>query len=318
LKLSIEIFRRVRFPINTKNLKVVALSILAATTFWFFNALNKEYSATIQYPVIFDFDQTEYIETSDVPDKVRINVSGTGWTIFRSGYLFSAEPIFIDVENPERDNKLLGTGLFSDLSEGLSNLQLNYVLDDTILLEVERLVQKRVKLLVDSSSIQLSLDYYITGPIALEFDSVTLSGPRSYVAEMSDTLHISITRRNINESYSNQYQLVSKKNLVSVDSTSVLVSFDVEQYILVQKQIPLTKANFPDEGNAGLSDSTIQISYYIRASDVDVADKNDFVIVADYNRMVPYDSTIQPLILKHPEEIKRLKINSSRAKVILK
>jgi len=318
LKSYKQIFQRGRFPINTRNLKVVALSIIAATTFWFFNALNKEYSATIRHPVVFDFDRTEYIETSELPDRIQINVSGIGWTIFRSGYLFNTEPIFIQVENPERDSKLFGSGLFSQLSEGLSNLTLNYVLDDTISIEAEKIMSKRAKLLVDSANIQMDSDFYIISQISLSTDSVTVTGPRSFIAQMGDTLYVIIPNRNINESFSNQVPILIDNNLVTIDSTFTIIDFEVERYVPVQKVVPLTKANFPSDSLIDLMDSSILVSYYIRESDVQNDDKNLFVIVVDFNRMVPYDSTIQPLILEHPDEIKRLTINSRRAKVLLK
>ena len=91
-------------PSNTSNLKVAIFCLVAATIFWFFNRLNKEYSATIRYPIVLDFDTDEFVATGELPDQVQINVSGLGWTIFKSGYLFNAEPIFVRIDNPERDN----------------------------------------------------------------------------------------------------------------------------------------------------------------------------------------------------------------------
>ena len=316
MKSSKQILHWGRFPINTRNLKVVALSIIAATTFWFFNALNKDYSATIKHPVVFEFDRTQYIETDELPDRIEINVSGIGWSIFRSGYLFNTEPIFIKVENPERDNKLLGSGLFSQLSEGLSNLTLNYVLDDTITLNAELIMSKRTKLVVDSSSIQMQRDYYITSPISLSVDSVTVTGPRSFISQMGDSLYVNISERDINRSFSKQRPVLIDNNLVTVDSTSTNVDFEVERYIPVQKLVTLTKANFPEDSLIALMDSSILVSYYIRESDVQEAEENYFVIVADFDRMVQFDSTIQPLILQHPENIKRLDPDLPRAQVV--
>jgi hypothetical protein len=316
LKSSKQILHWGRFPINTRNLKVVALSIVAATTFWFFNALNKDYSATIKHPVVFEFDRTQYIETDELPDRIEINVSGIGWSIFRSGYLFNTEPIFIKVENPERDNKLLGSGLFSQLSEGLSNLTLNYVLDDTITLNAELIMSKRTKLVVDSSSIQMQRDYYIISPISLSVDSVTVTGPRSFISQMGDSLYVNISERDINRSFSKQLPVLIDNNFVTVDSTSTNVDFEVERYINVKKLVTLTKVNFPEDSLIALMDSSILVSYYIRESYVQEAEENYFVIVADFDRMVQFDSTIQPLILQHPENIKDLKIDPPRAQVV--
>lgn len=292
----------------------MVLSIVAATTFWFFNALNKDYAATINYPVVFDYDREQFIATAELPDQVQINVSGIGWTIFRSGYLFDAQPIFIPVENPERDSKILGASLFEDLSEGLSNLELNYVLDDTIRLNVESIVEKKVMLYLDSTSIQLEKDHYLVSPITLEFDSVRLEGPRSYVDQIGDTLMLSLGDRAIDENFAQDVNIPTR-DLVTADSTSVGVFFLVEPYVNVQQPIPLTLQNFPDE-RVSLADTTLMVSYYIRESEAENPPTEEFIIVVDYNRMVPYDSTIQPLIMRYPSNIRRLTINSRRAKVI--
>jgi hypothetical protein len=43
------------------DIKVVVMCLLAATTFWFLNALNKDYSTRITYPVRFEYDDSVYV-----------------------------------------------------------------------------------------------------------------------------------------------------------------------------------------------------------------------------------------------------------------
>ncbi len=316
MKPAAQILKRVRIPINTKNIKVVALSIIAATTFWFFNALNKSYSATIHYPVLFDFDRNSYVETGKLPDNVQINVSGTGWTIFRSGYLFNAEPIFIKVDNPEKDNKIVGSSIFPDISEGLSDLDLNYVLDDTLYLSVEKIVEKRVLLVIDSMDISLANNHYIISPIVIEFDSVAIRGPRKFIEGHADTVFVKIDKNRIDEYFNEVVSIDVGNDLAELDHNPIRVVFEVERFIEIQKPVVLTKANFPEDSLVVLRDSTILVTYWIRESFEDLPEKNEFIIVVDYGRMVPYDSTIQPLILSYPHEIKHLQINFRRSKVI--
>ncbi len=316
MKSTAQILRSFRIPTNTKNIKVVVLSIVAATIFWFFTALNKEYSATIRYPIVIDYDRDSYVATGESPKNVQINVSGIGWTIFRSGYLFNAEPIFIKVDNPEKDSKIVGASMFSDLSEGLSNLHLNYVLDDTLYLSVDRIVEKKVKIVVDSLGIDLANNHYIVSLLSTNHDSVTMKGPRSFVETHSDTVVVNIDESKIDASFDADVNIEIGNDLTVLDESILHVTFEVEKFIEVQKPIVLTTANFPDDSLIVLRDSTLLVSYWIRESHKDIPEKNKFIIVVDYSRMVPYDSTIQPLILSYPLEIKRLTINSRRSKVI--
>ena len=315
MKSGAEILSKLKFPIKAGNLKVVILSIVAATTFWFFTALNKEYSATIKYPVVFDFDHDKFIVTSELPDKVQINVSGVGWAIFRRGFLRNTEPIYLKIENPERNNKVSGSNLFSSISEWLSDLELNYVLDDTLYLSVEKKITKKVRLLIDSAGIDLDEDYYIVSPVVSGLDSAELSGPRSFIESYPDTAWVRIADRRMDSNFDKEIEIDVGNELVSLNPEKVRVSFDVEEFVEVSKSMRLTKANFPDDSLVVLKDTAILISFWIRESRAQNIDDDEFIIMADFDRMVTYDSTIQPLILKYPKDIKRLSIRSPRVKV---
>ena len=315
MKSGAEILSKLKFPIKAGNLKVVILSIVAATTFWFFTALNKEYSATIKYPVVFDFDHDKFIVTSELPDKVQINVSGVGWAIFRRGFLRNTEPIYLKIENPERNNKVSGSNLFSSISEWLSDLELNYVLDDTLYLSVEKKITKKVRLLIDSAGFNLEEDYYIVSPVVSSLDSVELSGPRSFIENYSDTVWVRIADRRMDSNFDKEIEIDVGNELAVINPEKVRVSFDVEEFVEVSKSMRLTKASFPDDSLIVLKDTAILISFWIRESRVQNIDDGEFLIVADFDRMVTYDSTIQPLILKYPKDIKRLSIRSPRVRV---
>jgi hypothetical protein len=75
------IFNFLRF--NKKNWKAVVLCIFAATVFWFFNALNKNYSTNINFALAFEYDQDRFIPMKSLPSTVRMNVTGSGWDLFR-------------------------------------------------------------------------------------------------------------------------------------------------------------------------------------------------------------------------------------------
>jgi hypothetical protein len=59
------IFNLLRF--NRRNWKAVALCIFAATVFWFFNALNKNYTNNINLPMVFDYENEKYVAIRPLP-----------------------------------------------------------------------------------------------------------------------------------------------------------------------------------------------------------------------------------------------------------
>lgn len=316
MKPGVEILSKIKFPISAGNLKIVVLSIVAATTFWFFTALNKDYSATIRHSIVFDFNKDEFIATEELPDKVQINVSGVGWTIFRTGYLQNTKPIFLKVDNPERDNKIAGSNMFGTISEWLEDLELNYVLDDTLYLSVERKLSKKVCLFVDSAGINLSENYNITSPVVANLDSVELVGPRTFISNFPDTVWVYIDDDDVDTNFEKNVEIEVGNDLVTLSSPEVRISFDVEEFSEMRKSITVTKSNFPEDSLITLQDSSILISFWAAESRQGTIQDEEFLIVADFDRMVTYDSTIQPLILKYPSDIERLSIQSRRVQVI--
>lgn len=90
---------------NNKNWKVILLCIFAAAIFWIFNSLNKNYSASIDFPLAFDYDQESYVAVKSLPDEIKLNVTGLGWDLFRKSAGLKVPPLRIPLENPSEVKK---------------------------------------------------------------------------------------------------------------------------------------------------------------------------------------------------------------------
>ena len=99
------IFNILRF--NKKNWKAVVLCIFTATVFWFFNALNKDYTTTISFPLAFDYDRDRFIPVEPLPRDVRINVTGIGWNLFRRSTRVKVPPLVIPLDRPADVKKIV-------------------------------------------------------------------------------------------------------------------------------------------------------------------------------------------------------------------
>jgi hypothetical protein len=116
---------------NQKNWKAVSLCVLAAAIFWFFNALNKNYTTTISFPLQFDFDRQDYMPVRPLEEELRINVTGMGWDIFRRTVGLRKSPLSIPLEHPETVKKIVGSTLPAFFSTQLEAFQINFVANDT-------------------------------------------------------------------------------------------------------------------------------------------------------------------------------------------
>eukprot|EP01035_Chromulina_nebulosa_P049214 gene49214-66821_t len=82
-------------PAPTKtDYKAVIVSLFAAIIFWIMNALNKEgYSQKISFPIRITYDDSLYIPTQPLPEKISVNVSGNGWDLLRKSLALYKTPI---------------------------------------------------------------------------------------------------------------------------------------------------------------------------------------------------------------------------------
>ena len=130
--------------VNYDRWKVVSMCVLAATTFWFFNALNKsDYSTTINYPIELVYPGKDSLTVvGELPKVIRINVTGGGWTLIRKSFGIDSKPLLVKINTPTDTRYLLGTSLSPLINDQITSFRLNSVITDTLHFHIEK---KRVK-----------------------------------------------------------------------------------------------------------------------------------------------------------------------------
>ena len=119
-----------------KNWKVVVLSLVGATTFWFFNALNKSYDTNINYPIEFVFDKDSVVVMKPLPENIRMNVSSGGWNLLRKTYWFNLPPIEIELTNPTSVQYMDRGLLFPIVVNQMTELRVNYIVSDSLFIDI--------------------------------------------------------------------------------------------------------------------------------------------------------------------------------------
>lgn len=316
---SENIINWLKHPFSVQNLgnwKVVMLCIFAATIFWFFNALNKDYTTSINYPVEFSYDRDLFIATIPVPEEIQINVSGGGWNLIRRYGFFNTSPIIINLDNPDEQKQISGNSLRATLSDQLPEFKLNFVVTDTVYLSITNRIKKKFPIKVDSSGISMADDYRIISTIAVAIDSVEIDGPDEYVNEMPDSMVIKPLDDDIDDDFNEEISINLQNPLLIATPSEINVSFLVARFVRVSKEFVIQTKNFPTDSTLLLENPLVTLSFIIQSGVEDQLLDEDFSIVADLQRMVIVDSTIQPLIKKYPSYISDIEIESGRVKVV--
>lgn len=238
------IFDILRF--NRKNWKAVVLCVLTATVFWFFNALNKTYTTNINFPLTFDYDQENFIAVGALPQSVRLNVTGNGWELFKRSTGVKPEPLQIPLERPGEVKKIVGSGLKFSFTNQLNGLEINHVLSDTIYVDLEPRTGRFITLIVDSVQYNLKKDYGLTSKVAVVPDSTYVEGPKRIVEKIREPVRLVIPQRNIDEYFKDDIPVeLPNGDLMSVEPSTVSVTFNVEEMVTLQDSIRLILQNVP-------------------------------------------------------------------------
>jgi hypothetical protein len=285
--------------------KAVCFCIIAASTFWFFNAMNHDYTVNIFYPIEIVYDDSRVVSLTEPPKKVKINVTGYGWKILRKYLGFKTEPIIYKPDNlPEREY-VSSDQLSSILSRQISDIRFNYIIKDTIYFKFDYLKQKKVRILVDSSTISLANGYQITSPIIISPDSILFQGPSSFLDKIPDSMKVSISKAGIKSDVEETIKIPEHGyEKVLMLNKEVKIRFNVNKFEKQNVVIQLKTINFPHD-TAGINyDKEIILTYYIKEEDKNKVSVKDFAAGLYYQDMDPTDSTIGPRLLKKPSYIK--------------
>lgn len=298
-----------------RDLRVILLCFLAATTFWIFNALNETYSASIKYPVAFSYNEDDYIVMESLPDEVYLNLQGIGWNLFRKSLGIKVTPLRIYLEEPSEIRVIPGSSLPAIISDQLDEFNLNYVLTDSLYINIDRKLEGYYKIRIDSSAINLDEDHVISSRIRYYPDSVHLIGPAAILQRIGDTLILNIPENNISSDYDEEVPITFNRNeLITKNPEFINVSFNVEELIETTLEVKVNKANFPE--NTSLADSIIEVAVSIKESNFEQLNAADIDVAADFRNFNASDSTIEPRIRLYPDYINEISVDTTGLRVI--
>lgn len=244
MRLLTPILNILRF--NRRNWRAVVLCIFAATIFWFFNALNKTYTTNINYPLAFDYDEVSYVPVHSLPEQVRINVTGNGWDLFKRSTGVKIAPLEIPLDRPEEVKKIVGNDLQKFFANQAEGFQINFVLTDTLFLDLEPKVGRWVTLAMDSLQLNLKRGYGLTSAISIQPDSVFLEGPKRLIDRFKEPVRLKLRQRNIDEDFAEDVELdIPSSDVIRRNPPTVAVMFNVERMVQVRDTIPITVENIP-------------------------------------------------------------------------
>lgn len=300
---------------NRRNWKAVVLCIFAATVFWFLNALNKTYTTNLKFPLSFDYDRDNFVPVSSLPTDVRINVTGNGWMLFRRSAGLKIPPLEIPLERPVDTKKILGNSLPSYFNNQLDGLQINYVLTDTIYVDLEPKTGRWISLTLDSASINLKEGYTLASYVSILPDSIYIEGPKPTVNSIEEPVKLTLPFEEIDDHFMEDVEIKLKPaEVLRRDPPTVAVMFNVERLITIQDSIELRIENLPEGVWPVIGRKEIPISISLPENMTEQLEMDSLYAVLNLKRVKKGEHMLLPRIVGLPPFTSVLHIDSVKIK----
>lgn len=305
-------------PGMNDNWKVVVLAIAGAATFWLFNALNKDYDTRISLPLEFVFNKDSVVVVTPLAKKVDVDVNGGGWNLLRKSFGLNSSPIKIELDKPTETSYYTQSSLVPIISDQLRGFRLNYVITDTLFIDIEEKVTKKVVVVIDSLNIPLENNFRLTSPINVSPDSLVLVGPKSLLAKQNSFIFGKFDNDPIKTNFDREVEVdLPADGLIVPETNKVNVKFEIRKYVLHKIEVEVEKLRFPSLSVADLSDTIIEISFIVQEDEVSNVKPSDFGVTVDYMLLDNADSTIAPTLLFYPDGIDNVQLNPQKLKILL-
>ena len=303
------IFNLLRF--HRKNWKAVVLCIFAATVFWLFNSLNKNYTTNINLPLVFDYDREHYIAIRPLPEAVRFNVTGGGWNLFRKSVGLKVPPLIIPLPQPSEVKKIVGSTLPALITNQPEGFSINFVLTDTLHVAIEPKKDRWIKLKVDIPTLLIKRGYGLVSDIKISPDSVFIEGPLKLINSLPEAVNLKLTDRNIDDDFAEDIEVkFLNDELIKRNPLTVFVSFKVDRLIEIEHSVPLEVVNPPRNSWPVIGGKQLPLTFAVPESFQDSLSRHSLKAVVDLSHITKGEKKLLPTIVGLPPYSQIVKLDS--------
>jgi len=277
---------------SNKKLLVYVFFVGIATIFWFLNALDKEYTTMVNYPVRYINLPENKVLTNKLPEQFTLKVNAFGFGLIRyklsSAFLSNPFDVGFYTNNRLKSNTLQNYSLATSqimnrFEKDLpSSIRLISIFPDTILFEFSPIVEKKVQIKSRVSS-SFEQQYMLDGAISLEIDSIVVKGPSSKLDSIDFVETEELILKKINKTVKRDVNLKLIKG-VEFSQRKIEITVPVEQFTEEEMNIPVKVNDLPDSLLLRLFPGDVKVSYFVGFKKHDKVSADLFDIRVDYNQ----------------------------------
>lgn len=306
-----------------RNIITYLICVVIATILWFLNALNKDYSAVISYPVKYvNLPQGKHL-ISDLPSTLSLEVRAKGFALLGHRISTSFLPITFNVNTYsnhllEKDEVFEYTLNTNEIKDKIGNqlnteIKLLDITPATIEFKFAQSVEKKV-------AVRPVVNYtlkrqYILNQITATPDSVLVSGPATIIDTLRYISTKSLRLKDLGKSVTKEVELTPLRGC-TVDDATVKLDLQVEQFTETKKTIRLQARHVPGSFYLRLFPDNVNITYDVGLSNYEKITNQDFEFYVDYDQ-TQSSSYLDVKVGKTPAFIKNLVFSPQKVEYII-
>jgi len=279
---------------------------------WLMNALSKNYTTEIDYPIRFKNYPENKTLIGDLPSYLSLRVSAHGYTLLRNNVSSRYIPIIFNVKSftlnqfPGRDSSFsfIESRFIKDyVSKQLnSEFEIIDIKPDTLIFPFAQ-ARTRVLPIQNKAVYELDKQLIFKNKLSIMPDSVKVSGP-DYIIDTLRTIYTKAENLKVISSSSEIEIDLEELDYIKYETETVKLIFDVEKFTEKVLEVPVTLINVPDSLILKSFPRQLSLSCQIGLSNFDLLQADMFSLQVDYNDIVSGIPRLQVELAKQPNFVR--------------
>lgn len=284
-----------------RNLIVFCVILSITSIVWVLNALNNEYSTTIDIPIEYNFPNN-FVNTTELPSRFSVTIKGLGYNILKSNfinrfstYTFDYQDIKVYLKNDNKNSQyILETNKIRKIVQKnyFSNIvTIETIRPDTIFLKLISVSEKIVDIKINAN-IKTKEQFVVYGKYVVKPDKIKIYGAKEIIDTIDYIETEYIELNDVSESQTISMHLNNIKG-VKLEFKSVEVKFFVEEYTELQTDKEIRVLNVPDSIVLHILPQKCFVKYKVPLKYISTVNTKTINIFVDYKKIDPVGSKIE-------------------------
>ncbi|MBI5220060.1 MAG: YbbR-like domain-containing protein [Bacteroidia bacterium] len=325
MKITWHYLKRERVKIR-QSLLVFLVFLLISTSIWLINALRKNYSLTIAFPVRYINFPKDKLSVGEMPSYLFILIRTNGYTLLQYKIKPPATPITIDVNSyvlvrasEKSPRYYLLTRYLLDNIEGQvpSDVKVLDISPDSLYFQFDKVFKKKVPV-IPAIKIEFRRQYSFRDIPTVKPDSIWVYGPKAVIDTLQSIKTEPVMYRNLSRPIEKKYELQKIYNLTT-SVKYVTVNIPVEKYTEASLNIPVEIKNLPDSLILKVIPDNISVSCLVGLSNYDKIKPYYFKATVDYKATKEkFSKKLKVSVGEFPRMISNLRFHPQKVNYIIK